>query len=69
MWGATTTLSSLSSGLSAGVGFTLALLLMSGIRERLELSKVPKAFEGLPIAFIVAALLSMAFLAFSGMIK
>jgi len=56
-------------GLSAGAGFTLALLLMSGIRERLELSKVPKAFEGLPIAFIVAALMSMAFLAFSGMIK
>jgi len=56
-------------GLSAGIGFTLALLLMSGIRERLELSKVPKAFTGLPIAFIVAALMSMAFLAFSGMIR
>lgn len=56
-------------GVSAGVGFTLALLLMSGIRERLELSKVPKAFTGLPIAFIVAALMSMAFLAFSGMIR
>lgn len=56
-------------GISAGVGFLLALLLMSGIRERLELSKVPKAFEGLPIAFIVAALMSMAFLAFSGMIR
>lgn len=56
-------------GISAGVGFLLALLLMSGIRERLELSKVPKAFSGLPIAFIVAALMSMAFLAFSGMIK
>jgi len=56
-------------GISAGVGFLLALLLMSGIRERLELSKVPKAFSGLPIAFIVAALMSMAFLAFSGMIQ
>ncbi len=56
-------------GLSAGVGFLLALLLMSGIRERLELSKLPKAFDGLPIAFIVAALMSMAFLAFSGMIR
>ena len=56
-------------GISAGVGFLLALLLMSGIRERLELSKVPKAFSGLPIAFIVAALMSMAFLAFSGMIR
>jgi electron transport complex protein RnfA len=56
-------------GISAGVGFTLALLLMSGIRERLELSKVPRAFSGVPIAFIVAALMSMAFLAFSGMIR
>ncbi|MBU0627603.1 MAG: electron transport complex subunit RsxA [Nanoarchaeota archaeon] len=56
-------------GAAAGIGFTLALLLMSGIRERLELSKVPKAFDGLPIAFIVAALMSMAFLAFSGMIQ
>jgi Na+-translocating ferredoxin:NAD+ oxidoreductase subunit A len=56
-------------GLSAGVGFLLALLLMSGIRERLELSKVPKAFSGIPIAFIVAALMSLAFLAFSGIIR
>ncbi|MEA2036947.1 MAG: RnfABCDGE type electron transport complex subunit A, partial [Nanoarchaeota archaeon] len=47
-------------GISAGVGFTLALLLMSGIRERLELSKVPQAFADMPIAFIVAALMSMA---------
>ncbi len=56
-------------GVSAGIGFTLALALMSGIRERLEISKVPKAFEGLPIAFIVASILSMAFLAFSGMVR
>ena len=56
-------------GFGGSAGFALALLLMSGIRERLELSKVPKAVEGLPIAFIVAALLSIAFLAFSGMIK
>ncbi|MBW2974823.1 RnfABCDGE type electron transport complex subunit A [Candidatus Woesearchaeota archaeon] len=55
-------------GISAGTGFLLALLLMSGIRERLELSKVPKAFSGLPIAFIVASLMSMAFLAFSSII-
>ena len=42
---------------------------MSGIRERLELAKVPKAMQGVPIAFIIASLMSMAFLAFSGMIK
>jgi electron transport complex protein RnfA len=56
------------SGLSAGIGFTLALLLMSGIRERLELGIVPESFKGTPIAFLTAALMSLAFLAFSGMI-
>jgi electron transport complex protein RnfA len=55
-------------GISAGIGFTLALLLMAGIRERLELAESPpKSFEGWPIAFIVAALLSLAFMGFSGM--
>ncbi|HZX45125.1 MAG TPA: RnfABCDGE type electron transport complex subunit A [Candidatus Nanoarchaeia archaeon] len=62
-------LQSLTLGVAGGLGFMLAILLMSGIRERLELSKVPKAFSGLPIAFIIAALMSMAFLAFSGMIR
>ncbi len=62
-------LGSLVAGISAGIGFTLALLLMSGIRERMELLDVPKPFKGLPIAFIVAALMSMAFLGFAGMIK
>jgi electron transport complex protein RnfA len=56
-------------GISAGIGFTLALILMSGIRERLEIAKVPEVFKGIPIAFIIAAIMSMAFLAFSGMIK
>ncbi len=60
---------SLVFGISAGVGFLLALLLMSGIRERLEFAKVPKSMQGIPIAFIIAALMSLAFLAFSGMIK
>ncbi|MFA5411383.1 MAG: RnfABCDGE type electron transport complex subunit A [Candidatus Omnitrophota bacterium] len=50
----------------AGVGFLLALILMSGIRERLELLEVPKCFEGIPIAFIVASLMSLAFMGFSG---
>jgi len=54
--------------IGAGVGFTLALILMAGIRERLEISRVPKALEGFPIAFITAGLMAMAFLGFSGMI-
>jgi len=62
-------IASIVFGFAAGVGFVLALLLMSGIRERLELSNIPKPFCGLPIAFIVAALMAMAFFGFSGMIK
>jgi len=60
---------SLVGGVSAGVGFLLALMLMSGIRERMEFMDIPKPFRGLPIAFIVASLLSLAFLGFAGMIK
>ncbi len=59
-------LMALIQGLSAGVGFTLAIFLMSGIRERLELADVPKSLKGIAITFIVAALMSMAFLGFSG---
>ncbi len=50
----------------AGIGFTLALLLMSGIRERLDLADVPKSMSGIPIAFVVASLMSLAFMGFSG---
>ncbi len=52
---------------TAAVGFFLALIIMAGIRERLDITDVPKAMEGAPIAFIVAALLSLAFMGFSGM--
>lgn len=60
---------SIVHGLGAGVGFSLALILMSGIRERLELSAVPDSLRGLPIAFITAGILALSFLGFSGMIK
>ena len=56
------------SALGAGVGFTLVLAIMSGIRERLQLADSPKAFEGLPTAFLVAMLLGICFLAFGGMV-
>jgi electron transport complex protein RnfA len=59
-------LESLVQGFASGVGFTLALLLMAGIRQRLELCRLPKPMEGLPIAFIVAGLMSIAFLGFAG---
>lgn len=50
----------------AGVGFTLALLLMSGIRERLDLVDVPESLKELPIAFVIASLMSLAFMGFIG---
>jgi len=54
-------------GLTAGIGFTLALILMAGIREQLDLSPIPKALRGIPIAFIMAGLMAIAFLGFSGL--
>lgn len=57
---------SLVFGLSSGLGYTLIMLIMSGIRERLELSEVPRDFQGAPIAFIVAGILSMAFMHYFG---
>lgn len=57
---------SLVQGISSGIGFTLALLLMAGIRQRLEVCHLPRPLEGLPIAFIVAGLMSIAFMGFAG---
>ena len=53
---------------STALGFALALVLFAGIRERLELDEVPEAFKGTPIALIVAGILAMAFMGFSGLI-
>ncbi|MBN2412572.1 electron transport complex subunit RsxA [candidate division KSB1 bacterium] len=58
---------SIVNGLSAGIGFTIALVLMAGIREKLELADVPKSMRGIPIAFIMAGLMAIAFLGFSGL--
>ena len=57
---------SAAQGLFAGVGYLLAMLLMSGIRERLELVDVPRALKDVPLAFIIASLMSLAFMGFSG---
>lgn len=54
-------------GVLAGLGFTLAIVLFSTVRERLEFSKCPKCFEGFPIALVTAGLLAMAFMGFSGL--
>src|SRR6056297_262174 len=56
-------------GLGAGIGFTLAIVLMAGLRERLEFSDVPKTLQGVPITLIIAGLMAMAFMGFSGLIS
>lgn len=55
--------------LGAGVGFTLALVLMAGIREELELADVPKHFKGAGITMIVAGSMALAFMGFAGLVS
>ena len=57
----------LAFSLGAGVGFTLALTLMAGLRERLELSRVPDVSQGAAMTLMLAGLLSLAFMGFAGL--
>jgi len=59
---------SVVNAIGSGVGFSLAIILMASLREKLRLADVPKSLDGLGIAFILAGMLSLAFLGFSGMI-
>lgn len=61
-------LSSAFRGLMAGVGFTMALLLMSGIRERLEFLNLPPSIAGAPMAFVCTGFMSLAFMGFAGVV-
>ncbi|MBD3277499.1 MAG: RnfABCDGE type electron transport complex subunit A [Candidatus Aegiribacteria sp.] len=58
---------SLVNAVAAGIGFTLALVLMAGLRQKLELADVPPALKGKPVAFLVAGVMSIAFLGFAGL--
>ncbi len=60
-------ITSMLYAVASSAGFMLALVLMAGIRERLETCRVPKAMMGTPIALIMAGLMSLAFIAFKGM--
>lgn len=62
-------LESVVYALSNAIGFGLALITFSGIREQLDLVDIPKAMRGVPIAFIIAGLLAMAFMGFAGIVK
>ncbi len=56
-------------GVGSGLGFTLAIVLMAGIREQLDLADVPKPLKGAGIALIIAGIMALAFTGFSGMIN
>jgi len=56
-------------GFGTGVGFTLALLMMSGIREELEFADIPEPFKGASITLIVAGMMALAFMGFAGLIR
>jgi electron transport complex protein RnfA len=58
---------SLVNAIAAGIGFTLALILMAGVRQKLEMADVPPALKGKPVAFLVAGIMSIAFLGFAGL--
>jgi len=55
--------------MGAAIGFTLAMVLFAGLRERIDLAPVPKAFRGTAIALVTAGLLSLAFMGFAGLVK
>ena len=54
--------------IATAIGYGLALILFAGIREQLELSNVPKAFKGVPIALLTAGIMALAFMGFSGLV-
>ncbi len=57
---------SLFNALGAGIGFMLAMLLFSGVRERLETADIPEFMKGLPITLVSAAIVALSFLGFAG---
>ncbi len=62
-------LHSIVNALGAGIGFTVALLLFSGVRERIDNSDVPEMFKGIPSALIAAGFVAVSFMGFSGIVE
>jgi len=63
-----TFIQSIANAFFAGVGFTLALILFSGVRSKLETADIPETFKGIPSTLIAASIVSLSFMAFSGLI-
>ncbi len=60
---------SVAFGVAGALGFTLAIILFAGVRDKLRISAIPEAMQGFPIALVTAGLMSIAFLGFSGMLN
>ncbi len=69
IWGINNLLEVVVVSTGAGIGFTVAICIMAGIREEMILADVPESFKGAPITLITAGLLTLAFMGFAGMIK
>lgn len=60
---------SVGFGVGAGLGWALAILLMAGLRQKMNYSNIPGPFQGIPIAMVVTCILAMAFMGFAGMVS
>ncbi len=69
LWEIDSLLDAVVRSFGAGIGFTMAIFIMAGIRENLELADVPVCLKGAPITLITAGLLTLAFMGFAGMIR
>jgi len=69
LWGINNLLEAVVLSFGAGIGFTMAICIMAGIRENLNLADVPECLKGAPITLITAGILSLAFMGFAGMIR
>jgi len=69
LWGIDNLLEAVVLSFGAGLGFTMAICIMAGIRENLNLADVPECLKGAPITLITAGLLALAFMGFAGMIR
>jgi electron transport complex protein RnfA len=69
LWGTDNLLEAVVLSFGAGIGFTMAICIMAGIRENLNMADVPESLKGAPITLITAGLLTLAFMGFAGMIR
>jgi len=69
LWGIDNLLEAVVLSFGAGIGFTMAICIMAGIRENLKMVDVPDSLKGAPITLITAGLLTLAFMGFAGMIR